>query len=131
MNKQSDERNEERHRDTQTALRDIHAALRDLSYRAGRLEGAGSVPEDVAPRSGRHSQRRGDNPSPGIDGEPGPAQVAERYAGSMGPLVGGRSEAARAAGLARQAVPDQEQTGQRDTETEPEPSAEESPDPAG
>lgn len=66
LNEQSDERSKDGHRD-------IQAALRDLSYRVGRLEGAGGVPADAAPRSGRHSQRRGDNPSPGIDGEPEPS----------------------------------------------------------
>lgn len=66
-----------------------------------------------------------------FDDEPDSAQIAERYAGSMVPLAGGRPEEAHAAGLARQAMHDQERAGQQGGETGPGPSAEESPDTAG
>ena len=121
---QSDERNGGHHRETQ-------AAIRELSYRVGRLEGAGSVSDSGETRPGRHSPRRRDNPSSAPDSESDRAQVVERYAGSMVPLAGGGSEPARAAGLARQAVPGQEQDSQQDGGTGPESSAEESPETAG
>lgn len=50
--KQSEERSAERHRETQ-------AALRELSYRVGTLEGSGGVRDDAAPRSGRHPPATG------------------------------------------------------------------------
>lgn len=122
--KQSDERNGGHHRETQSALR-------ELSYRVGRLEGSVGVSDSGEPRSGRHSPRRDDNPSSVPDSEPERAQVVERYAGSMVSSAGGGSEPARAAGLAHQAVPSQEQDGQHAGETGPESGAEKSPDETG
>ncbi len=117
--KQSDETGEERHRESQ-------AALRDLSYQVGRLEGRSSVDYDAPERLGRHSPGRRDARLAATDGEPDTAQVSEPYDKSKAPLAGVRAESAHAAGLAHQAVPDQEQDG----ETAPEPSAGRSPDAA-
>ena len=114
---QSDKTGEERHQEVQTALR-------DLNYQVGRLEGRSGVAYDAPDRSGRRSPRRRDAPLAATDGEPDTAQVSEPYDKSMVPLAGVRAEPAHAAGLARQAVPGQEQDG----ESAPEPSTAKSPD---
>ena len=116
-----DGRQEERHRETQTALR-------DLNYSVGRLEGAGGVQGGSGDRSGRPSLRRNSDPSPTPGGAPEPEQVAQRHDRPMVPLAGVLAEPATATGLARQAVPGEEQTGQQGDETAPEPHTEESPD---
>ena len=134
--KQCDERGEERgraasaHSEKRDALhegryREIQAALREISYRVGRLEGAGGAPGGPAPRSGRHSPRQADEPQAALGSEPDPALVAERDDGSMVLVAGGRAEPTRAAGQAYQAVPGPEQPGQEGDETEREPGAEE------
>ena len=134
--KQCDERGEERgraasaHSEKRDALhegryREIQAALREISYRVGRLEGAGGAPGGPAPRSGRHSPRQADEPQAALGSEPDPALVAERDDGSMVLVAGGRAERTRAAGQAYQAVPGPEQPGQEGDETEREPGAEE------
>ena len=134
--KQCDERGEERgraasaHSEKRDALhegryREIQAALREISYRVGRLEGAGGAPGGPVPRSGRHSPRQADEPQAALGSEPDPALVAERDDGSMVLVAGGRAEPTRAAGQAYQAVPGPEQPGQEGDETEREPGAEE------
>ena len=134
--KQCDDRGEERgraasaHSEKRDALhegrhREIQAALREISYRVGRLEGAGGAPGGPAPRSGRHSPRQADEPQAALGSEPDPALVAKRDDGSMVLVAGGRAEPTRAAGQAYQAVPGPEQPGQQGDETEREPGAEE------
>ena len=54
--------------------------------------------------------------------------MAEHHNPSMVPLAGVRPEPAVPAGLARQAVPGQKQTGLQDSETASEPHAEDAPD---
>ena len=99
--KHSDKKGEERHRENQ-------AALRDLSYQVGRLEGRIGVHDDAPDRSRRHSARQRGDPSTATDGEPDPAEVAKLHDESKVPLAGVRAESAHAASLAHQAVPDQE-----------------------
>ena len=118
-----DQKGEERHREVQ-------ATLLDLTYKVGRLAGAGDVKDGSADQSRKPSLRRNNDPSPTPRGAPGPARVPERYDRSMVPLAGVRPEPAVPAGLARQAVPGQKQTSQQDTETGPEPHAEDAPDTA-
>ena len=141
--KQSDERSEERWRAADTRsekqdsrseerYREIHVALRDISYRVGRLEGAGGAPAGPVPRAGRHSPRQADEPAAAaaLGSEPDPALVALVDEGSMVPVAGVRAEPGLAAGQAHQAVPGREQAGQQADETEHEPRTEEPPDTA-
>ena len=118
---QSDKRSEGRDRQ-------IQDKVHDLTYQVGRLDGVAGVQNGPAARSGQPSSRRNDNPSSPTDREPDPARLAERHARSMVPLAGVRPEPAVPAGLAGQAVPGQQQTGQEDDEPESEPPAEESTD---
>ena len=141
--KQTDERSEERWRAADTRsekqdsrseerYREIHAALRDISYRVGRLEGAGGAPAGPVPRAGRHSPRQADELAAAAaqGSEPDPALVALVDEGSMVPVAGVRAEPGLAAGQAHQAVPGREQAGQQADETEHEPRAKEPPDTA-
>ena len=118
-----DGRHDERHRETQTALL-------DLNYSVGRLEGAGGIQGGSGDRSGRPSLRRNSDPPPTSGGAREPERIAERHDRSMVPLAGVLAEPATATGLARQAVPGQEQADQQGGETGPEPHGEESPDTA-
>ena len=118
-----DGRHDERHRETQTALL-------DLNYSVGRLEGAGGVQGGSGDRSGRPSLRRNTDPPPTSGGAREPERIAQRHDRSMVPLAGVLAEPATATGLARQAVPGQEQADQQGGETGPEPHGEESPDTA-
>ena len=104
-------RDEERHREIQTAMREV-------SYRVGRLEGAGGASAGPAPRSGRHSPRQADEPSGATD--------------SATVVVAGvrAAEPALAAGQAHQAVPGPRQATPQGDGTEPEPRTEEHPDTA-
>ena len=110
-------RNQQRHSE-------IQAELRDLNTRVGRLEGARSVHDRSAGRSGPQSPRRDDDSAAAPEGASDPAPVARHFEQSMVPPAGGRSEPQHAAGLAHQAVPDEQPGG----ETVSEPSEEESPD---
>ena len=110
-------RDEERHREIQAALREVQAVLREISYRVGRLEGAGGVSAGPAPRTGRHSPRQADEPSGATDSE-------------MVVVTGVRTEPALAAGQAHQAVPGPGQAAPQGDGTEPEPRTEEPPEPA-
>ncbi len=110
-------RNQQRHSE-------IQAELRDLNTRVGRLEGAGRVHDRSAGRSGPQSPRRDDDSAAAPEGASDPAPVAKHFEQSMVPPAGGRSEPQHAAGLAHQAVPDEQPGG----ETVSEPSEEESPD---
>ena len=104
-------RDEERHRE-------IQSAFREVSYRVGRLEGAGGASAGPAPRSGRHSPRQADEPSGAPDSE-------------MVVVAGVRAaEPALAAGQAHQAVPGPRQATPQGDGTEPEPRTEEPPDTA-
>ena len=104
-------RDEERHREIQTAMREV-------SYRVGRLEGAGGASAGPAPRSGRHSPRQADEPSGATD--------SEMLVG-MGVRA---AEPALAAGQAHQAVPGPRPAAPQGDETEPEPRTEDPPDTA-
>ncbi len=110
-------RNQQRHSE-------IQAELRDLNTRVGRLEGTGRVHDRSAGRSGPQSPRRDDDSAAAPEGASDPAPVAKHFEQSMVPPAGGRSEPQHAAGLAHQAVPDEQPGG----ETVSEPSEEESPD---
>ena len=131
---QSDERNEkrsekleadnqQRHSETRTELRDIQSELRDLNSRVGRPETPG-VHDRSAGWSESQSPRRDHDSATAPEGESDPPPVAKHFDPSMVPPAGGRSETQHSAGLARQAVPDEQQVG----ETDSEPSEEESPD---
>ena len=110
--------NQQRHSETQTELR-------DLNSRVGRLETPG-VHDRSAGRSVPQSPRRDDDSAAAPEGESDPAPVAPPFDPSLVPLAGGRSEPPPAAGVAHQAVPDEQQGG----ETDSEPSEEASPDPS-
>ena len=97
--------------------REIQAVLREISYRVGRLEGAGGVSAGPAPRTGRHSPRQADEPSGATDSE-------------MVVVTGVPTEPAFAAGQAHQAVPGPGQAAPQGDGTEPEPRTEEPPEPA-
>ena len=106
-----EERDEGRHLE-------IQAALREVNYRVGRLEGAGGASAGPAPRSGRHSPRQADEPSGATDSE-------------MVVVTGVRAtESALAAGQAHQAVPGPRQAAPQGDGTEPEPRTEDPPDTA-
>ena len=115
--KESEARDEERHREIQAALREVQAVLREISYRVGRLGGAGGVSAGPAPRTGRHSPRQADEPSGATDSE-------------MVVVTGVPTEPALAAGQAHQAVPGPGQAAPQGDGTEPEPRTEEPPEPA-
>ncbi len=123
-----DARNEQRYENqearNQQRHSEIQAELRELNTRVGRLEGAGSVHDRSAGRAGPQSPRRDDGSAAAPEGASDPAPVAKHFEQSMVPPAGGRSEPQHAAGLARQAVPDEQPGG----ETVSEPSEEESPD---
>ena len=108
--KESELRDEGRHREVQ-------AVLRDISYRVGRLEGASGVSAGPVSRTGRHSPRQADEQSGATDSE-------------MVVVTGVRAEPALAAGQAHQAVPGPGQAAPQGDATEPEPSTEEPPDTA-
>ena len=120
---QLDKKGEERHREVQ-------ATLLDLTSKVGRLESGGGVRDGSADRSGQPSSRRNNDSAPTPRDAPDPARIAERHDRSMVPLAGVRSEPAVPAGLVRQAVPGQKQTGQEDSKSSPEPPAEDAPDTA-
>ena len=124
---QSDERNEKRSEkqeaDNQQRHSETQSELRDLNSRVGRLE-APDVHDRSAGRPGSQSTQRDHDSATAPEGESDPAPDAKHFDPSMVPLVGGRSESQSSAGLARQAVPDEQQVG----ETDSEPSEEESPD---
>ena len=127
--KESEERSEKRWRaasaraDKQEARdegrhSEIQAALREVNYRVGRLEGAIGASAGPAPRSGRHSPRQADEPSGATDSE-------------MVVVTGVRAtESALAAGQAHQAVPGPRQAAPQGDGTEPEPRTEDPPDTA-
>ena len=123
----SDERNEKRSEkqeaDNQQRHSETQSELRDLNSRVGRLE-APDVHDRSAGRPGSQSTQRDHDSATAPEGESDPAPDAKHFDPSMVPLVGGRSESQSSAGLARQAVPDEQQVG----ETDSEPSEEESPD---
>ena len=116
-----DKKGEERHREVQ-------ATLLDLTYKVGKLDGAGDVNDGSADQSRQSSLRPNNDPAPTPSGAPDPARIAERYDRSMVPLAGVRPEPVVPAGLVRQAAPGQKQTSQQDSETGPEPHAEDAPD---
>ena len=126
--KDQEARNEQRYENqearNQQRHSEIQAELRDLNTRVGRLEGTGRVHDRSAGRSGPQSPRRDDDSAAAPEGASDPAPVAKHFEQSMVPPAGGRSEPQHAAGLARQAVPDEQPGG----ETVSEPSEEESPD---
>ena len=97
---------------------EIQAALREVNYRVGRLEGAIGASAGPAPRSGRHSPRQADEPSGATDSE-------------MVVVTGVRAtEPTLAAGQAHQAVPGPRQAAPQGDGTEPEPRTEDPPDTA-
>ena len=97
---------------------EIQAALREVNYRVGRLEGASGASAGPAPRSGRHSPRQADEPSGATDSE-------------MVVVTGVRAtEPTLAAGQAHQAVPGPRQAAPQGDGTESEPRTEEPPDTA-
>ena len=132
---QSDERTEKRFEkqdarsDKQEALGQKHHSevqtdLRDLNSRVNKLESAGDAHDRSAGRSGPQSPRRDDDSAAAPEGESDPPKIAKHFDPSMVPLAGGRSEPQHSAGLARQAVPDEQQVGETDSAL----SEEESPD---
>ncbi len=132
---QSDERTEKRFEkqdarsDKQEALSqqrhsEVQTELRDLNSRVGRLETPGGVHDRSAGRSGPQSTRRDDDSMAAPGGESDLPPAAKHFDPSMVPPAGGRSKPQHSAGLARQAVPDEQPGG----ETVSEPSDEESPD---
>ena len=125
--KQSDERSEKRSEnqeaDNQQRHSETQTELRELNSRVGRLETPG-VHDRSAGRSESQSPRRDHDSATAPEGESDPPPVAKHFKQSMVPPAGGRSETQHSAGLARQAVPDEQQVG----ETDSEPSEEASPD---
>ena len=125
--KQSEERSEKRSEnqeaDNQQRHSETQTELRDLNSRVGRLETPG-VHDRSAGRSESQSPRRDHDSATAPEGESDPPPVAKHFDPSMVPPAGGRSETQHSAGLARQAVPDEQQVG----ETDSEPSEEASPD---
>ena len=125
--KQSDERSEKRSEnqeaDNQQRHSETQTELRELNSRVGRLETPG-VHDRSAGRSESQSPRRAHDSATAPEGESDPPPVAKHFKQSMVPPAGGRSETQHSAGLARQAVPDEQQVG----ETDSEPSEEASPD---
>ena len=123
---QSDQRSEERHRETQAALREVQSELHDLNVRVSRLEGARDANDGSTGGSDQRSPRRNDDPTAAPAGEAEPAHGAERLDRSMVPLAGVGAGPEHSAGLAHQAMPGQNSAD----ESGAEPNAEESPDTA-